>query len=36
MNVKIVFVNGNLHEDVYITQLEGFLSKKFTNEVCKL
>ena len=25
----------NLHEDVYMTQLEGFESKKFTNKVCK-
>jgi len=36
MDVKIIFLNGNLHKDVYMTQLEGFESKKFTNKVCKL
>jgi hypothetical protein len=36
MDVKIIFLNENLHKDVYMTQLEGFESKKFTNKVCKL
>jgi hypothetical protein len=29
MDVKIAFLNKNLHEDVYKTQLEGFESKIF-------
>jgi ATP-binding cassette subfamily B (MDR/TAP) protein 1 len=36
MDVKTAFMNGNIHKDVYMTQLEGFESKKFTNKVCKL
>jgi len=36
MNIKIAFLNGNLQEDVYITQPEVFESKKFINKVCKL
>jgi hypothetical protein len=36
MDVKTAFLNENLHEDVYMTQPEGFESKKFTNEVCEL
>ena len=28
MNVKITFLNRSLHEDVYMTQPEGFESKK--------
>ena len=33
--VKTVFLNGNLSEDVYMTQPEGFTSKD-GNKVCKL
>jgi hypothetical protein len=29
MDVKIAFLNKNLHEDMYKTQLEGFESKNF-------
>jgi hypothetical protein len=36
MDVKIIFLNGNLHKDVYMTQFKGFESEKFTNKVCKL
>jgi hypothetical protein len=36
MDVKTAFMNGNIHKDVYMTQPEGFESKKFTNKVCKL
>ena len=35
MNVKTTFLNENLTKDVYITQLEGFISKD-GNKVCKL
>ena len=35
MDVKIVFLNGNLQEEVYMTQLEGFTSND-ANNVCKL
>ncbi|KAJ8761268.1 hypothetical protein K2173_001324 [Erythroxylum novogranatense] len=36
MDVKTTFLNGNLQEDVYMTQPEGFESKEFPNQVCKL
>jgi hypothetical protein len=36
MNVKISFLNGNLTEDVYMTQLEGFLNPKHAGKICKL
>jgi hypothetical protein len=36
MDVKIVFLNENLQEDVYMTQPESFESKTFVNKVCKL
>ena len=35
MDVKTVFFNGNLLEDVYMTQPEGFTSVN-KNEVCKI
>ena len=35
MDVKTAFLNGNLSEDVYMTQLEGFTSKD-GNKVRKL
>ena len=35
MDVKTTFLNGNLTEEVYMTQLEGFTSKDRT-KVCKL
>ena len=36
MDVKIVCLNGNLLEDVYMTQLEGFTSPENSRKVCKL
>ena len=35
MDVKTTFLNGNLTEEVYMTQPEGFISKD-SNKVCKL
>lgn len=36
MDVKTAFLNGNLLEDVYMTQPEGFGDPKATKKVCKL
>jgi hypothetical protein len=36
MDVKIAFLNGNLTEDVYITQPEGFIDPKHAGKICKL
>ena len=36
MDVKTAFLNGNLLEDVYMTQPEGFVDPKYPNRVCKL
>ena len=36
MDVKTVFLNGNLLEDVYMTQPEGFVDPMYPNRVCKL
>ena len=36
MDVKTTFLNGNLLEDVYMTQPEGFIDPKNPNKVCKL
>ena len=36
MDVKIAFLNGNLKEEVYVTQPEGFISSGRANQVCKI
>ena len=36
MDVKTAFLNGNLKEDVYMIQPEGFVDPKDAKKVCKL
>ena len=36
MGMKIVFLNGNLEEEVYIDQPKGFLTEGKCHIVCKL
>ena len=36
MDVKTAFLNGNLLEDVYMTQPEGFVTPENADKVCKL
>ena len=36
MDIKSTFMNGELEEEVYIEQLEGFHLLESTNYVCKL
>ena len=36
MDVKIVFLNGFLKEELYMMQLEGFANPKGANKMCKL
>ena len=36
MDVKSAFLNGNLTEDVYMIQPEGFVDPKDAEKVCKL
>nr|GEU74306.1 hypothetical protein [Tanacetum cinerariifolium] len=36
MDVKTVFLNGYLNEEVYMEQPEGFVNPKYPNRVCKL
>ena len=36
MDVKTAFLNGNLEEEIYMMQLEGFIAKNQKHMVCKL
>ncbi|GKC58062.1 retrotransposon protein, putative, ty1-copia subclass [Tanacetum coccineum] len=36
IDVKTVFLDGHLSEDVYMVQPEGFVNPKYPNQVCKL
>ena len=36
MDVKTVFLNGFIKEELYMMQPEGFLNPKGANKVCKL
>ncbi|GJW43175.1 retrovirus-related pol polyprotein from transposon TNT 1-94 [Tanacetum coccineum] len=36
IDVKTAFLNGNLFEEVYMEQPEGFVNPKYPNRVCKL
>ncbi|GJV05020.1 retrotransposon protein, putative, ty1-copia subclass [Tanacetum coccineum] len=36
IDVKTVFLNGNLSEEVYMEQPEGFVNPKYPNRVCNL
>ena len=36
MEVKTAFLNGNLEEDIYMQQPEGFVADRKDNLVCKL
>ena len=36
MDVKIAFLNGNLDEEIYMMQPEGFIAKNQEHMVCKL
>src|SRR3954471_5531395 len=36
MDVKTVFLNGNIEEELYMIQPKGFVDPKDANKVCKL
>ena len=36
MDVKTVFLNGDLEDEIYIVQPEGYVDKNRSNMVCKL
>jgi hypothetical protein len=36
MDVKTAFLNGNIEEELYMVQPEGFVDPKNDNKVCKL
>jgi hypothetical protein len=36
MDAKMAFLNGNLTENVYMTQSEGFVDPNHPGKICKL
>jgi hypothetical protein len=36
MDIKTTFLNGNIEEELYMVQPEGFVNPKDANKVCKL
>ena len=36
MDIKTAFLNGDLKEDIYMDQPEGFIAMRQENKVCKL
>ena len=36
IEVKTAFLNGDLEEEIYMDQPEGFIAKRQVNKVCKL
>jgi hypothetical protein len=36
MDVKTAFLNGNIEEELYMIQPEGFVDLKDANKVCKI
>ena len=36
MDVKIASLNGNIEEEIYMMELEGFIAKNQKHMVCKL
>jgi hypothetical protein len=36
MDVKITFLNGELEDEIYMTQSDGFIVKGQEDKVCKL
>ena len=36
IDVKTAFLNGNIEEELYMVQPEGFIDPKDANKVCKL
>ena len=36
MDIKTTFLNGNLSEDVYMTQPKGFVDQQNAKKVCRL
>jgi hypothetical protein len=36
MNIKIAFLNGELNEEIYMQQHDGFVAPSQENKVCRL